>query len=164
LYDHHYFVRAAKGAIRCYLNLHDHPEWKNPPMISEEKKKLHKSAKKELNEEHKEKAKSSKTTKQQDEDPDGRTLIENKNMLQEVLPFLHKLKTYVANDIDTWVLAYQVYRRMNKPLLLLQSLRKGLNIDANHPDLHICIIEFLLSSKCDSMVIYYNNLLSDQMI
>lgn len=163
IYGHPYFIRAAKGAIRCYLDLYDHPEWREHPKLAQLTKESSNVLGMEANRNKSQGMKSSpkastvsdqrptsrmnRNVKQMEEDPSGRSLIENKDWLQEALPFLQKLRTSAKNDIYVWVLGYHLYKRLNKPLLQLQALRKGLNIDREDPELHFCLVDFLLSSE-----------------
>jgi hypothetical protein len=163
IYGHSYFIRAAKGAIRCYLDLYDHPEWREhadtTQLTSESRGALRAETNKNRPQgmkpgpkvlsvsDQRPTGKVNRAVKQVDEDPSGRSLIEDKDVLREALPFLQKLKTFAKNDIDVWVLGYHLYKRLGKPLLQLQALRKGLSVDKGDPDLHLCLIDFLLSSK-----------------
>ncbi|XP_006003550.1 N-alpha-acetyltransferase 16, NatA auxiliary subunit isoform X2 [Latimeria chalumnae] len=69
------------------------------------------------------------------------------NPLEEAIKFLTPLKTLVADRIDTHLLAFEIYFRKGKFLLMLQSVKRAYAIDPNNSWLHECLIRF---AKCVS--------------
>ncbi|KAF3825798.1 hypothetical protein GH733_006625, partial [Mirounga leonina] len=64
------------------------------------------------------------------------------NPLEEAIKFLIPLKNLVADNIDTHLLAFEIYFRKGKFLLMLQSVKRAFAINSNHPWLHECLIKF----------------------
>lgn len=64
------------------------------------------------------------------------------NPLEEAIKFLTPLKTLVSNNIQTHLLAFEIYFRKGKFLLMLQSVKRAYSIDSNNPWLHECLIRF----------------------
>uniref|UniRef100_A0A3Q4HUL6 N-alpha-acetyltransferase 15, NatA auxiliary subunit n=1 Tax=Neolamprologus brichardi TaxID=32507 RepID=A0A3Q4HUL6_NEOBR len=56
--------------------------------------------------------------------------------------FLTPLKHLVKDKIDTHLLAFEIYFRKEKYLLMLQSVKRALAIDPDHPWLHQCLVRF----------------------
>lgn len=64
------------------------------------------------------------------------------NPLEEAVKFLTPLKHLVKDKIDTHLLAFEIYFRKGKYLLMLQSVKRALAIDPDHPWLHQCHVRF----------------------
>lgn len=64
------------------------------------------------------------------------------NPLEEAIKFLIPLKNLVADNIDTHLLAFEIYFRKGKFLLMLQSVKRAFAINKNNPWLHECLIKF----------------------
>uniref|UniRef100_A0A4W5LP26 Uncharacterized protein n=1 Tax=Hucho hucho TaxID=62062 RepID=A0A4W5LP26_9TELE len=64
------------------------------------------------------------------------------NPLDEAVKFLTPLKNLVKDRIDTHLLAFEIYFRKEKYLLMLQSVKRALSIDPVHPWLHQCLVRF----------------------
>uniref|UniRef100_A0A3Q4I3J0 N-alpha-acetyltransferase 15, NatA auxiliary subunit n=1 Tax=Neolamprologus brichardi TaxID=32507 RepID=A0A3Q4I3J0_NEOBR len=64
------------------------------------------------------------------------------NPLEEAIKFLTPLKHLVKDKIDTHLLAFEIYFRKEKYLLMLQSVKRALAIDPDHPWLHQCLVRF----------------------
>jgi peptide alpha-N-acetyltransferase len=47
------------------------------------------------------------------------------------MKFLGPLQSLAADNIETHILAYEIYSRKDKPLLMLRSIRRALKV---HPD------------------------------
>jgi len=52
-----------------------------------------------------------------------------KDALKEADRFLKPLQIFASNRIETHLLAFEVYYRRNKPLLMLQSLKRACRLD-----------------------------------
>uniref|UniRef100_A0A8C2DA31 N(alpha)-acetyltransferase 15, NatA auxiliary subunit b n=1 Tax=Cyprinus carpio TaxID=7962 RepID=A0A8C2DA31_CYPCA len=146
---HPFYFKASQTAILIYLNLHDNP-------LTDDSKELQRAQKKaQLEEEKKnaEKEKQLKNQKKKKEDDDEEIggpkeeLIPEKlarveNPLDEAVKFLTPLKNLVKNKIDTHLLAFEIYFRKEKYLLMLQSVKRAYAIDPDHPWLHQCLVRF----------------------
>lgn len=61
-----------------------------------------------------------------------RELEQPKDALEKAIRFLQPLKTLAMKKIDTHLLAFEVYRRKGKLMLMLQSVKRAQELDANH--------------------------------
>ncbi|NWH75548.1 NAA16 acetyltransferase, partial [Piaya cayana] len=64
------------------------------------------------------------------------------NPLEEAIKFLIPLKNLTGDDIETHLLAFEIYFRKGKFLLMLQSVKRAFAINSNNPWLHECLIKF----------------------
>ncbi|KAK6493513.1 N-alpha-acetyltransferase 15 [Huso huso] len=166
---HPFYFKAARTAIEIYLTLHDNPltdenkelEADTANLSDKELKKLRNKQRRaqkkaQLEEEKKnaEKEKQLKNQKKKKEDDDEEIggpkeeLIPDKlakveNPLEEAIKFLTPLKNLVKNKIETHLLAFEIYFRKEKFLLMLQSVKRAFAIDRHHPWLHQCLVRFL---------------------
>merc|ERR1712051_480022 len=62
--------------------------------------------------------------------------------LAEAIRFLTPLQMLASNSLSTHLLAFEIYYRKEKPLLMLQSLKRMLKVDASDPQVHGCLIRF----------------------
>jgi len=69
-------------------------------------------------------------------------LASTSDPLQLAVRFLLPLQTLVADEIDTHLLAYEIYSRKDKPLLMLQSIKRALKLNPEHPKLKIFLKQF----------------------
>ncbi|KAK1175482.1 N-alpha-acetyltransferase 15, NatA auxiliary subunit-like [Acipenser oxyrinchus oxyrinchus] len=165
---HPFYFKAARTAIEIYLTLHDNPltdehkelEADTANLSDKELKKLRNKQRRaqkkaQLEEEKKnaEKEKQLKNQKKKKEDDDEEIggpkeeLIPDKlakveNPLEEAIKFLTPLKNLVKNKIETHLLAFEIYFRKEKFLLMLQSMKRAFAIDPHHPWLHQCLVRF----------------------
>lgn len=165
---HTFYFKAARSAIEIYLKLHDNPltnDSKQQDIDSEnlsakEMKKMlskqrraQKKAKVEEERKHTERERQQKNQKKKREEEEEVTsghkeeLIPEKlervdNPLEEAIKFLTPLKTLAAESIDTHLLAFEIYFRKGKFLLMLQSVKRAFAIESNNPWLHECLIKF----------------------
>lgn len=168
LRSHLFFFKAAKIAIECYLDLYDKPysaskdsnESIKGNLSAKELKKLkskERRAKKKLQSEEEKKAteaKEAKETEVKKEDgkgkvPDPDTLINCASPLEEAMKFLIPLQNLAKNRIETHFMAFELYIRKGKPLLMLQSIQRAMLCNPNDPRLHSCIVRFLSKVKED---------------
>uniref|UniRef100_A0A8D0EDR6 N-alpha-acetyltransferase 16, NatA auxiliary subunit n=1 Tax=Salvator merianae TaxID=96440 RepID=A0A8D0EDR6_SALMN len=173
LRKHAFYFKAARSAIEIYLKLHDNPltneskeqEVNSENLSAKELKKMlskqrraQKKAKLEEERKHAERERQQKNQKKKRDEEEEETsgpkeeLVPEKlervdNPLEEAIKFLIPLKNLVANNIDTHLLAFEIYFRKGKFLLMLQSVKRAFAIDRNNPWLHECLIKF---SKCVS--------------
>ncbi|XP_074583808.1 N-terminal acetyltransferase A complex auxiliary subunit NAA15 [Curcuma longa] len=163
LHSHEYFHKAAIGAIRCYVKLHDSPpkaaveesdEMLNLPASQKKKlrqkqKKAEARAKKEAEERNDEETTSgtSKSGKRQnarpiDLDPHGEKLLQVEDPLAEATKYLKLLQSNSSSSLETHILSFEVNMRKQKILLAFQAVKNLLKLDKNDPDCHRCLIKF----------------------
>lgn len=166
LYGHKFYVRAALIAIETYIGLHDVPFTlasanKTDASLdhlpeSERKKILNKQRKAAKRAEaqaapaptaaapaSKPQEDGKGEEKKVDTDPEGLQLAQTATPLEEALKFLRPLKTLAANNIEVQFASFEIYWRKQKPLLMLQALKRTAAIDNNHPRLHNQRVRFL---------------------
>ncbi|XP_054829729.1 N-alpha-acetyltransferase 16, NatA auxiliary subunit [Eublepharis macularius] len=173
LRKHAFYFKAAWSAIEIYLKLHDNPlaneskeqEVNSENLSAKELKKMlskqrraQKKAKLEEERKHAERERQQKNQKKKRDEEEEETsgpkeeLVPEKlervdHPLEEAIKFLIPLKNLAADNIDTHLLAFEIYFRKGKFLLMLQSVKRAFAIDSNNPWLHECLIKF---SKCVS--------------
>ncbi|PZC77946.1 hypothetical protein B5X24_HaOG202753 [Helicoverpa armigera] len=62
--------------------------------------------------------------------------------LEQAIKFLQPLRTLAADRIDTHLMAFEIYYRKDKPLLMLQSIKRAFQLDSSHHHLHDCLLRF----------------------
>uniref|UniRef100_A0A8C4E3T3 N-alpha-acetyltransferase 15, NatA auxiliary subunit a n=1 Tax=Dicentrarchus labrax TaxID=13489 RepID=A0A8C4E3T3_DICLA len=164
LRQHPFYYKAARTAIQIYLALHDKPltddNKESQNLTDKELKKLRNKQRRaqkkaQLEEEKKnaEKEKLLKNQKKKKEDDDEEIggpkeeLIPDKlskpeSPLEEAVKFLIPLKNLVRNKIETHLLAFEIYFRKEKYLLMLQSVKRAVVIEPSNPWLHQCLVRF----------------------
>ncbi|CAD5115063.1 DgyrCDS4078 [Dimorphilus gyrociliatus] len=164
---HKFYVKTATIAISIYVHLHDHPvadrkqkddndSGLSASELKKRKNKERKAAKKAAAEQaakRAEEAKKEHNKKLPPADPDidrvpeetldPEKLERTEKPLDEAIKFLKPLLSLRPNDLNTHILAFEIYFRRSKPLLMLQAIKKGLSIDTCDPVLHTCVIRFL---------------------
>lgn len=167
LHHHNFYFKAARIAIEIYLHLHDHPlsdsdldsaldaENLSPSELRKLKNKQRKAKKKAQAQAENKKAeqdkKETQNKKAQDGELDGpkeEELVPEKlarpdDPLEQSLKFLRPLQLHAAQRIHTHLVAYEIYSRKGKLLLMLQSLKRGCQVERNNPQLHVCLLRFL---------------------
>ncbi|XP_046520714.1 N-alpha-acetyltransferase 16, NatA auxiliary subunit isoform X4 [Equus quagga] len=165
---HAFYFKAARSAIEIYLKLYDNPltneskqqEINSENLSAKELKKMlskqrraQKKAKLEEEKKHAERERQQKSQKKKrdEEEEEASGLKEElmpekleriENPLEEAIKFLIPLKNLVADNIDTHLLAFEIYFRKGKFLLMLQSVKRAFAINSNNPWLHECLIKF----------------------
>ncbi|XP_072832423.1 N-alpha-acetyltransferase 16, NatA auxiliary subunit isoform X2 [Vicugna pacos] len=165
---HAFYFKAARSAIEIYLKLYDNPltneskqqEINSENLSAKELKKMlskqrraQKKAKLEEERKHAERERQQKNQKKKREEEEEETsglkeelipekLERTENPLEEAIKFLIPLKNLVADNIDTHLLAFEIYFRKGKFLLMLQSVKRAFAINSNNPWLHECLIKF----------------------
>ncbi|XP_046876403.1 N-alpha-acetyltransferase 15, NatA auxiliary subunit a isoform X2 [Hypomesus transpacificus] len=165
---HPFYYKAARTAIHIYLGLHDNPladdnkehQADAENLTDKELKKLRNKQRRaqkkaQLEEEKKnaEKEKQLKNQKKKKEDDDEEIggpkeeLIPDKlakveSPLEEAVKFLTPLKNLVKNKIETHLLAFEIYFRKEKYLLMLQSVKRAFSMEPSNPWLHQCLVRF----------------------
>ncbi|KAI3712036.1 hypothetical protein L1987_70585 [Smallanthus sonchifolius] len=162
LHAHAYFRKAAAGAIRCYIKLYDTPPKPSPEEDSElaklpasQKKKLRqKQRKAEARAKKEAEVKSEevnaggvskygkRNVKTVDPDPHGDKLLQIEDPLTEAGKYLKLLQKHSSDYLETHLLSFEVNMRKEKILLALQALKHLVQLDAENPDTHRCMIRF----------------------
>lgn len=62
--------------------------------------------------------------------------------LEKAIDFLRPLQQLAKDNIETHLMAFEIYFRKNKLLLMLQSIKRARKIDSNNAVLHSCILKF----------------------
>lgn len=151
LRSHKFYFKTAKLAIECYVRLHDKPLVSSnenavtdtSKLSPKDLKNLH-SKERRKEKKYQENKKDSKEKKENDKkadvlkDPplDADALCRVSDPLDQALRFLRPLQNLASNRIETHLLAYEVFSRKSKRLLMLQSVKRAHTIDPNHPTLH----------------------------
>lgn len=159
LRSHRFYFKAAKMAIECYVRLHDKPltandedaEAGSSELSAKDLKKLRSKQRraekkaqeiKKANTEVKENKESEKKADPFKEPPlESEALSRVSDPLDQALKFLRPLQNLASNRIETHLLAYEVFIRRSKLLLMLQSVKRAHAIDPNHPHLHEHLIK-----------------------
>ncbi|OAY36828.1 N-terminal acetyltransferase A complex auxiliary subunit NAA15 [Manihot esculenta] len=162
LHSHAYFHKAAAGAIRCYIKLHDSPakltseeDDEMSKLLPSQKKKMRQKQKKaearakreaEVRNEESSSSGVSKSGKRHvkpvDPDPNGEKLLQVEDPLLEATKYLKLLQKNSPDSLETHLLSFEVNMRKHKILLALQAVKQLLRLDAENPDSHRCLIRF----------------------
>uniref|UniRef100_A0A2P2MTN8 Uncharacterized protein n=1 Tax=Rhizophora mucronata TaxID=61149 RepID=A0A2P2MTN8_RHIMU len=162
LHSYVYFHKAAAGAIRCYIKLHDSPSkstaeeddelLKLPPSqkkkMRQKQKKAEARAKKEAEQKNEESNATSTSklgkryVKTADPDPNGEKLLQVEDPLSEATKYLKLLQKNSSDSFETHLLSFEVNMRKQKILLSFQAVKQLLRLDAENPDSHRCLIRF----------------------
>jgi len=169
LRSHKFYEKTAAVAIKTYIRLHDKPlqeadssnDKNNDELDPSELKKRKNKAKKAKRKAEQEKAmaeqdkkrkelhnKNKKKNEEELDSPAKDELIPEKlerpdEPLEEAARFLTPLLTLATNNINTHLLAFEIYLRKGKVLLMLRSIKQGLVVDPTNFQLHSCVVRFL---------------------
>ena len=169
LRSHKFYEKSATVAIKTYIRLHDRPlqeadsnnEKNIDKMDPSELKKLKNKAKKAKRKAEQEKAmadqdkkrkelhnKNKKKTEEEMDSPAKDELIPDKlerpdDPMEEAMRFLTPLLTLANKNINTHLLAFEIYYRKGKVLLMLRSLKQALAVQPDNLKLHSCVVRFL---------------------
>jgi len=169
LRSHKFYEKTAAVAIKTYIRLHDKPlqeadsnndkncDELDPSELKKRKNKAKKAKRKAEQEkamaeqDKKRKELHNKNKKKNEEELDSPAkdeLIPDKlerpdDPLDEAAKFLNPLLTLATNNINTHLLAFEIYLRKGKVLLMLRSIKQGLLVDSKNYQLHSCIVRFL---------------------
>lgn len=169
---HPFYFKAAKCAIEVYVHLHDHPLAAEEAQVAVDESVLSASELKKLKSKQRKAAmKAERETaqqaqaqvkkelhnkakqaqqQQQDGDPEAPQLDElvpdklarPEDALEKAIEFLRPLQTLAKDRIETHLMAFEIYFRKQKPLLMLQSLKRAWRLDENDARLHECLMRF----------------------
>ncbi|XP_030745565.1 N-alpha-acetyltransferase 15, NatA auxiliary subunit [Sitophilus oryzae] len=169
LRGHPFYFKAAKCAIEVYLHLFDAPlkdesaeqELNTENLAPSELKKLRNKQRKAKKKAEQESAQAREAQVKRDQHHKSRQqgdveadapqldeLIPDKlarvdDPLDQAIKFLQPLQTLARDRIETHLMAFEVYYRKRKVLLMLQSIKRAHKVDPKHPKLHSCLIRFL---------------------
>ncbi|KAK8085516.1 TPR-like protein [Apiospora hydei] len=144
--DHPFYTRAALGAVKLYLDMHDgktltdgvNGDDKNGDAA--ERKKAAKKARKA------EREAAEKAAKQDPNKPKA-ALAATTEPLVEATKFLVHLLTYTPKNLEAQLAGFEVYLRREKYVLALGCLNAALALDASHPTVHEHTIRFLTAIR-----------------
>ncbi|ETN76335.1 tetratricopeptide repeat protein, partial [Necator americanus] len=74
---------------------------------------------------------------------DAEALLKTEKPLDEAAKFVQHLHMLGSSHITAYNVAFEVYLRKNKPLLMLKCLKKAALLDDSDPRLHVCRVKFL---------------------
>jgi len=170
LRSHPFYFSAARCAVEVYLHLHDHPLRDEPSeddikaatlppadlkKLKAQQRKAAKKAEQEKQErllqerkEQQQQQHHKRPHNQQEKEPDAppvddllpQKLAMVEDPLDQAMKFLQPLQEFGSKHIETHLLAFEVYLRKRKPLLMVQSVKRALKADPDHPELHSCLI------------------------
>uniref|UniRef100_A0A1A9Z1V2 Uncharacterized protein n=1 Tax=Glossina pallidipes TaxID=7398 RepID=A0A1A9Z1V2_GLOPL len=168
---HPFYFKAAKCAIEVYIRLYDKPlkseerieeiDTENlPPSELKKLRSKQRKAKKKAELESaqaaqaqikREQHQKSKQQANQDADPEAPQLDElipeklerPEDALEKAIDFLKPLQQLAKDRIETHLLAFEVYSRKNKILLMIQSIKRALALDVEHPQVQRCILRLI---------------------
>mmetsp|Transcript_95974 Transcript_95974/g.271524 ORF Transcript_95974/g.271524 Transcript_95974/m.271524 type:complete len:934 (-) Transcript_95974:149-2950(-) len=168
LFSHKFYRRAAKDAIRIYLELYDQKSrreatgaaevadgGKDAEMSKEEKRKLkHKNKRDKKKDDEAKEAKATTTgskPKKVDDDPEGEKLLD-KDPMEEASKLVRNLVLHSSMDNATHVLTYDVFSRQGKLMHCLQALLRLWELsgrDMMHYKLIAPLAHFCFVAKLD---------------
>lgn len=78
-------------------------------------------------------------------------LARTEEPLEQAIQFLRPLQQLGAQRLETHLLAFEIYLRKNRPLLMLQSIKRAFRLDPQCPRLHahMCTFHSLVSKRKD---------------
>lgn len=62
--------------------------------------------------------------------------------LNQAIRFLRPLQSLASERIETHLLAFEIYIRKDRLLLMLQSIKRAWLINTQHPKLHTNLVRF----------------------
>lgn len=169
LRSHSFYQRAAKCAIQVYLRLHDQPikdqkieeQMKLENLAPSELKKLRNKQRKAQKKAALQQAEASAAAEKRDQhnkskqatsdqEPDSlpqdelipEKLARAADPLDQAIKFLRPLQDLASNNVDTHLMAFEIYSRRKRPLLMLQSVKRAYETQKDHPLVHETIIRF----------------------
>jgi len=78
---------------------------------------------------------------------DPKELVKCSKPLDEAIKFLIPLQTLATERIETHLMAFEIYYRKGKALLMLQSIKRAFKCNPSDSRLHQCIVRFLCKGK-----------------
>ena len=183
LKEHPFYFIIAKLAIEIYLKLYDDPlkedhsstnqSLSSKPnesnvLVNGKKSKKEKAKQKQI-----ESTENSNKENEQNKNAKGKDKMSNSNVysalhseplvpkdlerpkdaLKEAERFLKPLQMFASDRIETHLLAFEVFYRRDKPLLMLQSLKRAVRLDSKHSKLdeQLKLFSSLVNEKRDQL-------------
>ncbi|XP_033217109.1 N-alpha-acetyltransferase 15, NatA auxiliary subunit isoform X1 [Belonocnema kinseyi] len=169
LRSHPFYFKAAKCAMEVYLRLHDYPlpdpaqtqEMDTENLPPSELKKFRNKQRKQRRKAELERQQAAqaqekreqhnKSRQQADPDLEQPTLDElipeklerSEDPLEQAIKFLQPLQELASDRIETHLMAFEIYIRKGRTLLMLRSINRAYRLDPNNPELHTCLVRFL---------------------
>ncbi|XP_002740751.1 N-alpha-acetyltransferase 15, NatA auxiliary subunit [Saccoglossus kowalevskii] len=162
---HPYYFKAAKIAIEVYIDIHDHPPTDSDKTEEIDTENLTPKELKKLRSKQRRAARKAEEKKKEEEKAESRHQNKNKHdtemdgpkeeelvpeklakvdkPLEQAIYFLKPLQEFTSHLVDTHLLAFDIYYRKDKLLLMLQSIKRIWNIDSNNSRLHFCVCRFV---------------------
>jgi len=167
LRSHKFFKRAAHCAINVYLRLYDSPLKEADSLNVIDAENMDPSELKKLKNKQKKAKRKAEQEKQSQQQAAARKELHNKSQkmrneedgesvqkdelvpeklerpedpLGEAVKFLVPLQQFAAKDLNTHLLAFEIYYRKGKPLLMLQSVKRALTISSTDPRVIGCVL------------------------
>eukprot|EP01063_Lacrimia_lanifica_P017576 TRINITY_DN24627_c0_g1_i1.p1 TRINITY_DN24627_c0_g1~~TRINITY_DN24627_c0_g1_i1.p1 ORF type:complete len:711 (+),score=407.52 TRINITY_DN24627_c0_g1_i1:69-2201(+) len=114
--NHRFWCYAAKRVVRCYLDVHQLGKEQVLAKQNAEFREYEEARAKLLTKEQKEK------------DAEYDVTVDYEKPLEAAEPFLSTLLQYRGQELDTHLLAVELYTTMNKPLKALRSVKQALTL------------------------------------
>eukprot|EP01097_Dermamoeba_algensis_P003333 TRINITY_DN2346_c0_g1_i1.p1 TRINITY_DN2346_c0_g1~~TRINITY_DN2346_c0_g1_i1.p1 ORF type:complete len:425 (+),score=134.94 TRINITY_DN2346_c0_g1_i1:110-1276(+) len=156
LHERKNYVRACQGVIRTFLKLYDNPIESKPEddqlanMDPAERKKLERNKKKAEFKAKKQEDKAPEKVKEddtknkkpatQDADPDCLSLLKIDDKLATATKYFKFIENHSKSNLITQLLSFELFARKNKLLLMLQSIKRAVQIDKDHHQVHSNIV------------------------
>lgn len=74
--------------------------------------------------------------------------MQTEEPLEQAIQFLRPLQQLGAQRLETHLLAFEIYLRKNRPLLMLQSIKRAFRLDPQCPRLHAHMCTFHSLGTC----------------
>lgn len=169
LRSHPFYFKAAKCAMEVYIGLHDNPlpdpaqaqeidtenlppselkKFRNKQRKQRRKAELERQQAAQAQEKREHHNKSRQQTDPDLEQPILEELIPEKlerveDPLEQAIKFLQPLQELASDRIETHLMAFEIYIRKERTLLMLRSINRAHRLDPNNPELHSCLVRFL---------------------
>lgn len=164
VHRHAAYIRAAVSAVRIWIELYDDPSLgkslqPSTETLTEATKKALSKAKKAAHRGHdplqeSQDAANKKVAAHQsedkgldaplpkDDDPEGVKMVLAEDPLERAAKYLETLKEFGKQSMDVCCVNFDVALRRKKYLQAAQALMRAHSVDAQHPELHLRIVQF----------------------
>lgn len=167
---HPFYFKAAMCAIGVYVQLYDNPlpdptqeqvidienlapselkKLRNKQRKQRRKAELERQQAAQVQEKREQHNKSRQQADSDLEQPTLDELIPEKlervdDPLEQAIKFLQPLQKLASDNLETHLMAFEIYLRKGRTLLMLQSIRRAFTLAPNHPAFHACWVRFNL--------------------
>lgn len=132
----HFFGRAARGTIRAYLRLFENPSLKEQNKTQEEVDDY------EVRKKNTKPKKSEEDKPKKEEDFFGEKLMNAEDPLKEASVYVQHLIEFHGDNLETHLLAAEVYTKRKKHLLALKAVKRARQLAENDPRVHYATVLF----------------------